>query len=59
MAAHCEAKEVALRGKELLDEDVEFLNSLLHKLKVQELKILAKELRVRLTGSTKKDDIID
>ena len=59
MAALCEAKELILRGKELLDEDVEFLNSLLHKLKVQELKNLAKEFRIRLTGSTRKDDIID
>ena len=54
-----EAKALLQRGKELLDSDVENLNTLLHRLKVQELKMLAKEVRVRLTGSLKKDDIIE
>ena len=53
-----EAKSLLQRGKELLDSDVEKL-TLLHRLKVQELKMLAKEVRVRLTGSLRKDDIIE
>ena len=53
-----EAKVLLQRGKELLDSDVENLNTLLHRLKVQELKMLAKEVCVPLTGSLRKDDII-
>ena len=49
-----EAKALLQRGKELLDSDVENLNTLLHRLKVQELKMLAKEVRVHLTGSLEK-----
>ena len=59
MAALCEAKELLFRGQELVDEEVELLATLLQKLKVQELKTLAKEVHVRLTGSIRKDDIID
>jgi len=59
MATLCEAKELLLRGKELLDKEIQFLNTLLHKLKVQELKILAKEVHAHLTSSIRKDDIID
>ena len=59
MAVLCEAKELLFRGQELVDEEVELLATLLQKLKVQELKTLAKEVHVRLTGSIRKDDIID
>ena len=52
-------KALLQRGKELLDSDVENLNTLLHRLKVQELKMLAKEVRVHLTGSLRKDNIIE
>ena len=54
MAALCEAKELLFHGQELVDEEVELLATLLQKLKVQELKTLAKEVHVRLTGSTRK-----
>lgn len=54
-----ETKALLLKGKEMLDGDVEYLNTLLHRLKVQELKMLAKEVRVRLTGSFRKDDIVE
>ena len=47
MATLCEAKELLLQGKELLDKEIQFLDTLLHKLKVQELKMLAKEIHVR------------
>ena len=53
-----EAKVLLLRGKELSGSDIENLNTSLHRLKVQELKMLAKEVRVRLTGSFRKDNII-
>ena len=59
MTALCEAKELLFRGQELVDEEVELLATLLQKLKVQELKMLAKEVHIRLTGSIRKDDIID
>ena len=53
-----EAKALLLQGKELSGSDIENLNTLLHRLKIQELKMLAKEVHVRLTGSFRKDDII-
>lgn len=52
-------KALLLKGKDLSDSDVEVVSALLHKLKLLELKKLAKELRIRLTGSFRKDDIID
>ena len=51
-------KALLQRAKGLLDSDVENLNTLLHRLKVQELKMLAKEFCIHLTGSLRKDDII-
>jgi len=44
-----------LRCKKLLDDKTKKYNTLLHKLKVQE----AKEVYVCLTGSIRKDDIIN
>jgi len=54
-----EAKALLLQGKELLDGNVVYLNTSLHRLKVQELKMLTKEIRVCLTSSFRKDDIIE
>ena len=42
--ALCEAKALLLRSKELSGEDIENLNTSLHRLKVQELKMLAEEV---------------
>ena len=52
------AKALLLRGKELSGSDIENLNTSLHRLKVQELKIL-KEVRVHLTGSFRKNNIVE
>ena len=57
--APSKVKALFLRGKELSGSDIENLNTLLHRLKVQELKMLAKEVHVRLTGSFRKDNFIE
>ena len=57
--AESTVKALLLKGKDLSDNDVEHLSALLRKLKLLELKTLAKELSIRLTGSFRKDDIID
>ena len=56
--APSKVKALFLRGKELSGSDIENLNILLHRLKVQELKMLAKEVHVQLTGSFRKDNFI-
>ena len=57
--AESTVKALLLKGKDLSDNDVEHLSALLRKLKLLELKTLAKELSICLTGSFQKDDIID
>ena len=52
------AKALLLQGNKLLDGNEEYLNTLLHRLQVQELNMLAQEVRVGLTGSFTKDNII-
>lgn len=52
-------KALLLQGKELSGGDIENLNTLLHRLKVKELKMLAKEVHVHLTGPFRKDNIIE
>ena len=49
--AESTVKALLLKGKDLSDNDVEHLSALLRKLKLLELKTLAKELSIRLTGS--------
>ena len=48
-----------LRGKELSDSEVESLKASLASKKVQDLRKIAVEVSVRLTGSGKKNDIVD
>ena len=48
-----------LRGKELSDSDVESLKASLASKKVQDLRKIAVEVSVRLTGSVRKNDIVD
>ena len=52
-------KPLLLRGKELSIDETEMLESLLVKEKLSGLKIIAKDLRIRLTGATRKQDIIE
>ena len=52
-------KPLLLRAKELSSDEIEMLESLLVKEKLSELKIMAKDLRIRLTGATRKQDIIE
>ena len=52
-------KSLLLRAKELSFDEIELLESLLLKEKLSGLKIVAKDLRIRLTGATKKQDIIE
>ena len=48
-----------LCGKELSDSDVESLKASLASKKVQDLQKIAVEVSVRLTGSVRKNDIVD
>ena len=52
-------KPLLLRAKELSTDEIEMLESFLYKEKLSELKIIAKDLRIRLTGATRKQDIIE
>ena len=48
-----------LQGKELSHEEIVGLREHLHRLSVKEIKAIAKGLSIRLTGSSKKTDIIE
>ena len=52
-------KSLLFRAKELSFDEIELLESLLLKEKLSGLKIVAKDLRIRLTGATRKQDIIE
>ena len=57
--ADSSVKSLLLRAKELSFDEIELLESLLLKEKLSGLKTVAKDLRIRLTGATKKQDIIE
>ena len=52
-------KSFLLRAQELCEGDVAKLRDCLHKRTIKELRILAKSVSVRLTGSSRKGDIAD
>ena len=52
-------KLLLLRGKDLTSDEGEVLKSLLCKEKLSGLKTIAKEFKVRLTGATQKQEMID
>ena len=52
-------KLLLLRGKDILSDESEVLKSLLCKEKLSGLKKIAKEFRIRLTGATRKQEMID
>ena len=51
--------DVLLHGKELSDSDVESLRASLCLKKVKDVRKIANEVSVRLTGSVRKNDIVD
>ena len=53
MADSC-IKSLLLQAKELSSDEIEMLESLLVKEKLSGLKIIAKDLRIRLTSATRK-----
>ena len=48
-----------IQGKELSHEEIVSLRKQLYGLSVKEIKAIAKNLSIRLTGSSKKGDIIE
>ena len=52
-------KSLLLQAKEVLSDEIEMLELLLVKEKLSGLKIIAKDLRIHLTGATQKQDIIE
>jgi len=50
--------DTLLRGKELSDSDIQALNDLLNSRTVRELRSIASNVSVRLTGSVRKNDIV-
>ena len=59
MALEGSLKDCLLRGKELSDDEISALKDRLCSKTIQELRILAKGVNVRLTGSSRKVDIVD
>ena len=51
-------KSLLLQAKELSSDEIEMLESLLVKEKLSALKTTSKDLQIRLTGATRKQDII-
>ena len=54
-----DVENVLLRGKELSYEEIASLREHLHRLSVKEIKSIVESLSIRLTGSSKKADIIE
>ena len=54
-----DVEDALLQGKELSHEEIVSLREHLHRLSVKEIKSIAKGLSIRLTGSSKKADIIE
>ena len=52
-------KSLLLRAKDLSDDEAKAIESLLHQKKLLDLKEIAKDLRIRLTSTTRKQDIVD
>ena len=52
-------KPLLLRAKELSTNEIEMPESFLYKEKLSELKIIVKDLQIRLTGAMRKQDIIE
>ena len=59
MALEGNLKDCLLHGKELSDDEISALKDRLCSKTVQKLRILAKGVNVRLTGSSRKVDIVD
>ena len=57
--ANSPIKLLLLQANELSSDEIGMLESLLIKKKLSGLKIIAKDLRIRLTGATRKQDIIE
>ena len=52
-------EDALLQGKEVSHEEIVSLRERLHRLSIKEIKSIAKGLSIRLTGSSKKADIIE
>jgi len=52
-------KSFFLRAKDLRDTELKTLESSLSKEKLLSLKVIAKDLRIHLTGVTRKQDVVD
>ena len=48
-----------ISGKELTDDDEAMLMSRLREMTLKQLKVLAKKLNIKLTGSSNKSDVTD
>ena len=60
MALNSEVVETLLiSSKELTDDDEAILMAHLSKMTLKQLKVLAKKLTIKLTGSSKKSEVID
>ena len=52
-------KTYLLRGKQLSEDEASALRDFLYRKTLQELRALAKDMNVRLAGSSRKADIVD
>ena len=57
--ANNKVKTLLINGKDLTDDDEATLITNLRKMTLKQLKLLAKNLSIKLTGSTKKAQVID
>ena len=57
--AKSEVETFLINGKDLTDDDEATLTTNLRKMTLKQLKLLAKNLSIKLTGSTKKAEVID
>ena len=57
--AKSEVETLLINGKDLTDDDEATLTTNLRKMTLKQLKLLAKNLSIKLTGSTKKAEVID
>ena len=54
-----EVEMLLISNKELTDDDKVMLMSSLREMTLKQLKVLAKKLNIKLTGSSKKSEVID
>ena len=59
MALDSNLKSCLLRGKQLSEDEVSALKDCLCSKALQELRVLAKDMNVRLAGSSHKADLVD